>query len=107
MQVPYGEGIAIHIDPEPCAGVCEDTCEASVGESAGQPLNHESLIIPDADAVPHVEGNMDRRDIASAWTIRRGHSPWHVQTLLAREPGDLTVDRSAIAAGPHREGEEP
>jgi hypothetical protein len=33
---------------------------------------------------------MDGRDIASAWTIRRGHSPWHVQTLLTREPGDLT-----------------
>jgi hypothetical protein len=30
-----------------------------------------------------------------------------VQTLLVREPGDLTVNRSAIAAGPHREGEEP
>jgi hypothetical protein len=30
-----------------------------------------------------------------------------VQTLFAREPGDLAIDRSAIAAGPHREGEEP
>jgi hypothetical protein len=26
-----------------------------------------------------------------------------VQTLLAREPGDLAIDRSALAAGPHRE----
>jgi hypothetical protein len=30
-----------------------------------------------------------------------------VRTLCAREPGDLTIDRSATAAGPHREGEEP
>jgi hypothetical protein len=84
VEFPCGEGIAIHIGPEPCAGVREDIGEASAGE-----------------------GNMDGRDIASAWTIRRGHRPWHVQTLLAWEPGDLTVDRSAIAAGPHREGEEP
>jgi hypothetical protein len=28
-------------------------------------------------------------------------------TLLAREPGDLAIDRSATAAGPYREGEEP
>jgi hypothetical protein len=38
-----------------------------------------------------VEGHTDRRDIASAWTVRRGRRPWHVQTLLVREPGDLTV----------------
>ncbi|MGC1611960.1 MAG: hypothetical protein WA801_20510, partial [Pseudolabrys sp.] len=31
----------------------------------------------------------------------------HVQTLLVREPGGLAIDRSAAAAGPHREGEEP
>jgi hypothetical protein len=40
-------------------------------------------------------------------TTRRGQRPWHVQTLLAREPGDLAIDRSATAVGPHREGEEP
>ena len=91
MQVPDGEGVAIHIGPEPCAGAREGTGEASAGESIGQPLNRERLIIPDADTVPNVEGNMDRRDIASAWTIRRGRRPWHVQKLLVREPGDLTV----------------
>ena len=91
MQVPYGEGVAIHIGPEPCAGVREDVGEASAGESTGQPLNRERPIIPDADTVLNVEGNMDRRVIASAWTIRRGHRPWHVQTLLVREPGGLTV----------------
>jgi hypothetical protein len=53
------------------------------------------------------EGNMFGRVIASARTTRRGQRPWHVQTLLAREPGDLAIDRSATAAGPHREGEEP
>jgi hypothetical protein len=60
-----------------------------------------------ADAVQMVEGNTSRRVIASARTTRRGQRPWHVQTLLAREPGDLAIDRSATAVGPHREGEEP
>jgi hypothetical protein len=93
VQVPYDEGVAIHIGPEPCAGVREGTGEASAGESIGQPLNRERLIIPDADTVPNVEGNMDGRAIASTWTVRRGHRPWHVQKLLVREPGDLTVDQ--------------
>jgi hypothetical protein len=60
-----------------------------------------------ADAVHMAEGNTSRRVIASARTTRRGQRPWHVRTLLAREPGDLASDRSANAAGPHREGEEP
>jgi len=54
-----------------------------------------------------VEGNTSWRVIASARGILRGQRPWHVQTFLAREPGDLAIDRSATAAGPHREGEEP
>jgi len=54
-----------------------------------------------------VEGNTFGRVIASARATRRGQRPWHVQTFLAREPGDLAIDRSATAAGPHREGEEP
>jgi hypothetical protein len=54
-----------------------------------------------------VEGNISVRDSASVRTTRRGQRPWHVQTLLAREPGDLAIDRSATAGGPHWEGEEP
>jgi len=60
-----------------------------------------------ADAVHKAEGNISGRVIASARMTRRGQRPWHVQTLLAREPGDLAIDRSATAGGPHREGEEP
>jgi hypothetical protein len=53
------------------------------------------------------EGNRSERVSASARTTRRGQRPWQVQTLFAREPGDLAIDRSAIVAGLHREGEEP
>src|ERR1700731_2056670 len=49
-----------------------------------------------------VEGNILGRVSASARTTRRGQRPWHVQTLLAREPGDLAIDRSATAAGPEQ-----
>ena len=107
MQVHHEEGIANRIDPESCAAAREGISEALTGERTGQPLSRESTLLPGADVVPLTEGKTDGRDIASAQTARRGRRPWHVWTLLAREPGDLTIDRSAIAAGPHREGEEP
>jgi hypothetical protein len=106
VQVHYGEGVAIYIGPEPCVGVREDGGEASVGEGIGQPLSRESQS-PGADAVSSAEGNTFRTRYRKVRTTRRGRRTWHVQTLLAREPGDLAIDRSAIAAGPHREGEEP
>jgi hypothetical protein len=62
---------------------------------------------PGADAVSSAEGNTSRTHHRKVRMTRRGRRTWHVQTLLAREPGDLAIDRSAIAAGPHREGEEP
>jgi hypothetical protein len=39
------------------------------------------------------EGNMGGRDIARSDPIPRGQRPWHVQTLLVREPGGLMRDR--------------
>jgi hypothetical protein len=107
VQVHHDEGVANRIDPESCAVAREGNSEALTGELTGQPLSRESSLIPGADVVPLTEGNTSGRVIASAWTTRRGQRPWHVQTLLAREPGDLAIDRSATAVGPHREGEEP
>ena len=43
MKVPHGEGVAIHIGPEPCVGTREGVSEASVGERMGQPWSRESL----------------------------------------------------------------
>ena len=90
MKVHCDEGLANHIGPEPCAGVREGIGEASAGDRIGQPLSRESEREPGADAVLIAEGNMDGRVIASACPARRGLRPWHVQTFLAREPGDLT-----------------
>ena len=89
MKVHYDEGVASRIDPEPCVGIREGDGEASAGERIGQPLSRVSLIIPSADVVEITEGNTDGRAIASARPARRGLRPWHVRTLLAREPGDL------------------
>ena len=49
MKVHCGEGVAIHVAPDPCAGVREDVGEASVGEHIGQPLSREIVINPGAD----------------------------------------------------------
>jgi hypothetical protein len=52
-------------------------------------LSREIDVILGADAVLLAEGNMDGHAIASARPTQRGRRPWHVRTLLAREPGDL------------------
>ena len=94
MRVRHIEGLAIHFDPEPCVGIREGVGEASAGERAGQPLSRESDLTQGADAVSYVEGNMGGRAIASVRPTLRGLRPWHVRTLLAREPGDLQLDHS-------------
>ncbi len=107
MRVHHEEGIANHLDPEPCVTTREGEGEASAGERTGQPLSRVRSYVPGADAFQIAEGNTDGRVFASARTARRGRRPWHVWTLLAREPGDLGFDQLRYWAGPHREGEEP
>ena len=69
-------------------------------------LARESKIVPGADVVIFTEGNMDGRVIASARPARRGRRPWHVRTLLVREPGGLGFGQWLDTTGPHREDEE-
>jgi RNA-directed DNA polymerase len=45
------------------------------------------------------EGNTDGCGLASIRTARRGQRPWHVRTLLVREPGDPTFGREAARIG--------
>ena len=97
MEVHCDEGVAIHIGPEPCVAVREDGSEASAGECIGQPLSRVSNTSRGADAVRRAEGNTVWHAIASATTLRRGQRPWHVQTLLVREPGDPTSDHRQVA----------
>jgi hypothetical protein len=74
VQVPYGEGVATRIGPEPCADVRKGVGEASAGECTGRPLNRERPIIPGADTVPNVEGHTHGRAICEhpddpAWSV--------------------------------------
>ena len=100
MRVHCDEGVANHIGPEPCAGVREDVGEASAGDRIGQPLSREIDVILGADAVLVAEGNTDWRVIASARPAQRGLRPWHVRTLLVREPGDLMSDQGGAPPWP-------
>ena len=93
MQVHYGEGVAIHIGPKPCVGIREGADEASVGEHIGQPLSRESLNQSGCRRGRFHGRQHGGRVIASARPARRGRRPWHVRTLLVREPGDLTADQ--------------
>ena len=52
MQESYGEGVAIHADPELCVAGRKAGCEALVGARAGQVLSPESTHVWGADAVP-------------------------------------------------------
>ena len=44
MKVHYDEGLAIRVDPKPCAGIREDVGEASAGDRIGQPLSRERVL---------------------------------------------------------------
>jgi len=92
VQVSYSEGVASHTGPESCVGVREDAGEALTGERIGQPLSREIAFILGADSVINEESKTTGRVIASAPPTRRGRRPWHVRTLLVREPGDLQPD---------------
>ena len=68
VKVHCGEGVAIHVAPDPCAGVREGVGEASVGERIGQPLSREIVINPGADVVHLTEGKIGGRVIAWSWS---------------------------------------
>ena len=98
MKVLNRKGIANQTGPESCVAHREVRDEALTGEPAGQPLSRESnKLVQGADAVRVAEGDTDRRDSASAWMTLRGLRPWHVGTLVAREPGDLLLGRPRCA----------
>ena len=89
MQVPYVEGVAIHIGPEPCADAREGACEASAGECASQPLSRERPVILGADTVPNVEGHTHGRAISE-----RLDDPAWSQTLACAEASCTGTGRS-------------
>jgi len=100
VQVRHDEGVAIRIDPEPCAVARKGNSEASVRERIGQPLSLVKIHILGADAFAKAEGNMDGRVNASVWTAQRGRR----KKLFGREPGDPTSGL-CLQSAPARIGE--
>jgi hypothetical protein len=97
VQVHCEEGLAIHLGPEPCVCIREDAGEASAGECIGQPLSLENYVYLGRRRVIRCGRQHVRRAIASARTAQRGQRPWHVQTLLVREPGDPSSGHRPMA----------
>ena len=89
MQVTDNKEVANHVGPESCVAHREVRREALTGVRIGPAMSHDRIDIPGADAVQGAEGNMSERATASARMTWRGRRPWHVRTLLDREPGDL------------------
>ena len=99
MKVLHSKDLASHADLESCAAYREVRSEALTEARIGQPSSRESWFSPGADAVHGAEGKTDGRAIASALPTRRGPRPWHVRTLLVREPeiSGLTSCGSGLA----------
>jgi hypothetical protein len=109
VQVHYDEGVAIHIGPEPCVGAREGVGEASAGDRAGQAIEPRKWDNPGRRR-RSLGGRQHGRARFPRAPGRPGvvEDPGMCETLLAREPGDLTTGPGGSAvAGPHREGEEP
>jgi hypothetical protein len=111
VQVSYSEVVASRTGPESCATDPRGPVRSVDRGSIGQPLSRERTLNPDADVVPTDGRQHGSARYASAGLVRRGLRPWHVWTLLAREPGDLGVRPACRAlaeqAGPRWKGEEP
>ncbi len=106
MEVPTSEDLASHTVPESCGTCREARVEALTGVSIGQPLSTEISHL-DADCFNVQEGNTTGGVIASPRPVRRCPRPWHVDTLLVREPGDLLSDHPRNQRnGPRGEGVE-
>jgi len=95
VKVRYSEGVAIHTDPESCAGLCREAVrEALIGGRTGEVLSGESNLVRGADAVVACRRQQarvcHRKDLGHPASSL---DPEHVRTSLVREPGGL---RSAL-----------
>ena len=89
MQVPYGEGVACHTGPVPCAADREVSGEALVRGVMGWVLSRESAL-SSADRVGEPgRQHGDGRHGEPAHRLGVVRDPRHATTLFARKPGGL------------------
>ena len=72
MKVLTSKGVAIHTEPESWGFVREDETQASIGESAGQPLSLENTLVWNAVLLRGWAGNTDGIANARYRRIPRG-----------------------------------
>src|SRR5450631_422313 len=99
MQVPYGEGVACHTGPVPCATDREVSGEALLRGVVGWVLICESAL-SSADRVgkpgrQHGYG----RDGEPANRLGVVRDPMHATTLFARKPGGLLSAHTLLGMG--------
>src|SRR5262249_51274445 len=75
MKEPHIEGVAIHDDPESCAGACEGDSEALTGAPAGWVLSREIRTTRVPTPLTKAEGNMHASEDASSCATLRGQRP--------------------------------
>ncbi len=93
MQVPHGEGVANHADPESCVVARKGRGEALTGERAGRVLSRESKYFGGPTASSVTEGNTEQIVISpELFRPRVVVDPVHARKLLTREPGDPAFD---------------
>ena len=109
VKVRYSEGVAIHTDPESCAGHCREAVrEALIGARIGEVLSGESNVVRGADAVVACRRQQARvRHREDPGHPASSLDPEHVHTSLVREPGDLRSALGKPSPGPHRKGRRP
>jgi hypothetical protein len=108
VEVRYSEGLAIHTDPESCAGIREGVGEALTGVRTGGVSSGVSYIVRGADAVVACRRQQARvRHREDLGHPASSLDPEHVRTSLVREPGDLRFALGKPSPGPHREGRRP
>lgn len=103
---PYREGLAIHPDPESCAGVREGTGEALTGVDASQVLSR--VIDPNT---PGCLRYQDRRGATPGAPIKRevrsdparSLDPVRASKHTLRKTGGPMVGHSGWHGGPHHE----
>ena len=103
MRVRYDEGVATASAPSGASAAARSTAKRRQGRAQASHRAAKGKQSRAPTLPPIAEGNMNERANASARPARRGQRPWHVQRLLAREPGDLLPIRGARAS-PDRVG---
>ena len=100
MEVRCSEGLAIHTDPESCAGIREGISEALTGARTGGVSSGESYVVRGADVVVACR----RQQTVVRYCEGLSHpasslDPQHVRTSSVREPGDLRPALGSRAQG--------